>query len=219
LRLTPYAWAKLVYLRDLGPTEVGGFGISHPEDRLLVQDICLVGQQCTGMTVEFEDAAVADYFDGQVDQARRPDEFARIWIHTHPGNSPAPSSTDEATFDRCFGLADWALMFILACGGRTYARLRLGTNPVGHLLMPVELDFSRPFPAASPEAWQAEYQRHVTLDRLMFERPAPISDPVRLTRRTQDDIPWFEDLPLHAAVASPEANYEAMPSGWEVLDG
>ena len=27
LRFTPYAWGKLIYVRDLGPTEVGGFGI------------------------------------------------------------------------------------------------------------------------------------------------------------------------------------------------
>ncbi|TWU40156.1 hypothetical protein Q31b_35010 [Novipirellula aureliae] len=28
LRFTPYAWAKLLCLRDAGPSEVGGFGIS-----------------------------------------------------------------------------------------------------------------------------------------------------------------------------------------------
>ena len=27
LRFTPYAWAKLLWLRDAGPTEIGGFGI------------------------------------------------------------------------------------------------------------------------------------------------------------------------------------------------
>jgi len=26
LRFTPYTWAKLLFLRDLGRTEVGGFG-------------------------------------------------------------------------------------------------------------------------------------------------------------------------------------------------
>ena len=42
LRFSPYAWAKLLYLRDRGDTEVGGFGISCPEDLLLVEDVRLV---------------------------------------------------------------------------------------------------------------------------------------------------------------------------------
>ena len=89
LRLTPYAWAKLLHLRDLGETEVGGFGISAADDLLLVEDVCSVRQQCTPVTVKFDDEAVADYFDRQVDQGLTPEQFGRIWIHTHPGNCPA----------------------------------------------------------------------------------------------------------------------------------
>ena len=32
LRFSPTAWAKLLYLRDKSPNEVGGFGISAPDD-------------------------------------------------------------------------------------------------------------------------------------------------------------------------------------------
>src|SRR5687767_11059226 len=106
LRLTPYAWAKLLYLRDRGPTEVGGFGVSHPERLLLVEDVRLVEQLCTPVTVKFTDEAVADYFDAQVDAGHRPEQFGRIWVHTHPGDSPFPSVTDEETFARCFGSTD-----------------------------------------------------------------------------------------------------------------
>jgi hypothetical protein len=95
LRLTPYAWAKLLRLRDLGPTEVGGFGISAQDDLLLVEDIQLVGQTCTAMSVQFHDSSVADYFDRQVDQGLAPERFARLWIHTHPGDCPHPSSTEK----------------------------------------------------------------------------------------------------------------------------
>ena len=119
LRLTPYAWAKLLRLRDLGETEVGGFGISAAGDLLLIEDVSLMRQSCTSVTVKFADEAVADYFDDQVDRGLVPERFARIWIHTHPGDSPHPSRTDEETFERCFGSTDWALMFILACGGDT----------------------------------------------------------------------------------------------------
>ena len=66
LRFTPWAWAKLVFLRDLGPTEVGGFGISAKDDLLLIEDICLVRQRCSSVTVRFDDVAVADFFDEMV---------------------------------------------------------------------------------------------------------------------------------------------------------
>ena len=90
LKFTPTAWGKLVYLRDRGPTEIGGFGISDPEEPLLITDVVLVPQQCTSVTVKFDDAGVADYFDAQVDLGRRPEQFARLWLHTHPAESVRP---------------------------------------------------------------------------------------------------------------------------------
>ena len=68
LRFTPYAWAKLLFLRDLGETEVGGFGISSENDLLLIEDIQMVRQRYTAITVEFDDATVADFFDEQCDR-------------------------------------------------------------------------------------------------------------------------------------------------------
>ena len=62
LRFTPTAWAKLLFLRDRGETEVGGFGISSPLDLLLIEDVQLVRQQCTSVTVAFDDQSVADLF-------------------------------------------------------------------------------------------------------------------------------------------------------------
>ena len=67
LRFSPYAWAKLIYLRDRGDTEIGGFAVCHSDDLLRVDDIQLVQQRCTCVTVEFDDASVADYVDRQVD--------------------------------------------------------------------------------------------------------------------------------------------------------
>ena len=110
LRFNPYAWAKLLYVRDYGDTEVGGFGIANGDDLLLVEDIRLVRQQCSAVSVHFDDDAVADFFDEQVDEGRRPEQFGRIWVHTHPGQSAHPSGVDEETFSRCFGRADWAAM-------------------------------------------------------------------------------------------------------------
>ena len=89
LRFTPYAWAKLLRLRDLGDTEVGGFGISAQDDLLLVEDVCLVRQLCTPVTVKFDDEAVADYFDEQVDQ-RPPARAVCPDLDSHPSGRLAP---------------------------------------------------------------------------------------------------------------------------------
>lgn len=161
LRFTPWAWAKLVFLRDLGPTEVGGFGISAADDLLLIEDIRLVRQRCTSVTVQFDDAAVADFFDEMVDRGLPPERFARVWIHTHPGDSASPSWVDEETFVRSFGRSDWALMFILAQGGQTTARLRFHVGPGGDCELPVDVDFSCDFAAPDRADWKAEYQRSV----------------------------------------------------------
>src|SRR3954470_13450757 len=67
LRFSPTAWARLLFLRDAGDTEIGAFGISAPDDLLLVEDMQLVRQTCTWVHVEFDDEAVANFFDDQVD--------------------------------------------------------------------------------------------------------------------------------------------------------
>ncbi len=170
LRFSPTAWAKLVYLRDLGSTEVGGFAISAADDLLLVEDVRMVRQRCTSVTVKFDDQAVADYFDQQIDAGLRPEQFSRIWVHTHPGSSPAPSNTDETTFARAFGLMDWALMFILAEEGQTYARLRFNVGPGGEIIIPVCIDYTSPFAASDQPSWEEEYTANlIDEDRLVRE--------------------------------------------------
>lgn len=160
-----------MFLRDLGDTEVGGFGIAAAEDLLLVEDIRLVRQVCSSVSVVFADDSVADFFDRQVDQGHRPERFARIWLHTHPGNCPQPSATDEETFARVFGRTDWAVMFILARDGQTYARIEFHVGPGGSMLLPVEVDYRRPFQGSDQAAWQEEYLANVQSEQLLLAVP------------------------------------------------
>lgn len=123
----------------------------------------MVRQRCTAVTVHFDDAAVADFFDEQFDRGLEPERFARVWIHTHPGYSAAPSMVDEETFLRSFGCSDWAVMFILAQGGQATARLRFNVGPGGELELPVSVDFQGDFEPPDRSAWKAEYDRCVCL--------------------------------------------------------
>jgi hypothetical protein len=189
LRFTPRAWAKLLYLRDAGPTEIGGFGITTSDDLLTIEDVRLVTQVCTSTHVEFDDAAVADFFDEQVDVGRSPESFARIWVHTHPGNSAEPSHMDEETFSRVFGSCEWAVMFILARGGATFARLRCNVGPRASVRLPVEVDFTRPFAASEHAQWQREYESQVL--ELSVEPPAKGFSPLVPVSHRADDA-WYE---------------------------
>ena len=161
LRFTPTAWAKLLFFRDCGQTEIGGFGITRADDLLLVTDFVTVRQEATCASISFEDEAVADFFDRQVDAGRKPEQFARIWMHSHPGDSAVPSSTDEETFQRVFGQCQWAVMFIVARCGQMYARLRFNVGPGGEAVLPVEVDYARDFDASNCAQWQAEFEANI----------------------------------------------------------
>ncbi len=161
LRFTPTAWAKLLYFRDRGQTEIGGFGISDADDLLFVHDFLTVKQEVTMASVSFNDNAVADFFEDQVDAGRKPEQFARVWLHSHPGDSPQPSATDEETFRRVFGKCQWAVMFIIARGGKNYARLRFSVGPGGSLVIPIEVDYSQPFGPSDQDVWAAEYKANI----------------------------------------------------------
>jgi proteasome lid subunit RPN8/RPN11 len=161
LRFSPTAWAKLLYFRDKSDNEVGGFGITDPDDLLFIREFITVKQEVTDVSVKFDDEAVADFFDAQVDLDRKPEQFARIWLHSHPGNSPAPSTIDEETFARVFGNCQWAVLFIVGRGNNTYARLCFNVGPGGQVLIPTVIDYSRDFGASNHELWDVEHAANV----------------------------------------------------------
>lgn len=161
LRFSPTAWAKLLYFRDESDNEIGGFGISQADDLLFVKEFATVKQQVTTVSVKFDDIAVADFFDQQVDLGRKPQQFARIWCHSHPSDCPQPSSIDEETFARVFGGCDWSVMFILAQNDKTYARISFNVGPGGQVLIPVAVDYHDDFGATDKQAWDVEYQANI----------------------------------------------------------
>ncbi|MFC1605177.1 hypothetical protein ACFL5F_09150, partial [Planctomycetota bacterium] len=157
LRFSPTAWAKLVYFRDKSDNEIGGFGISDPDDLLFVREFITVKQEVTPISVKFDDESVANFFEDQVDLGRRPEQFARVWLHSHPGDSPEPSVIDDETFERVFGNCQWAVLFVVAQGNKTYAKLRFNVGPGGQVLIPTEIDYSQDFGSSDHELWDTEY--------------------------------------------------------------
>jgi proteasome lid subunit RPN8/RPN11 len=150
-----------LYFRDRSDNEVGGFGISDADDLLFVREFVTVKQEVTCVSVKFDDAAVADFFDVQVDLGRKPEQFARIWLHSHPGDSPEPSVIDRETFQRVFGNCQWAVLFVVAQDNRTYAKLRFNVGPGGQLLIHTEIDYSEYFGPSDHDLWDTEYAANV----------------------------------------------------------
>jgi hypothetical protein len=189
----------LLFLRDKGPTEVGAFGIAPAADLLYVEDIRLVQQTCTSISVAFDDSAVAEFFDEQIDAARRPEQFGRVWIHTHPGDSAQPSHVDEETFRRVFGPCDWAVMFIIAREGETYCRLQFRAGPGGAFEIPVSTDFETSFAGSDFEAWTGEYDTTVRKAEFGFTHLPDAGSGVSLAGTAHsDDLfdTFFETLDL-----------------------
>ena len=169
------AWLKWQYLCHAGPTEVAGFGLSSSQNPLYLEDVLVIRQRATPVTVGFDDHAVADLFDEMADAGISPSRFARIWLHTHPGSSVTPSGTDEDTFQRCFGGCDWAVMAILGRTGRTYARLRFNAGPGTSVIIPTAVDWADWHDLACNEElsfriddWRREYSSLVEADEFRW---------------------------------------------------
>jgi proteasome lid subunit RPN8/RPN11 len=192
LRFSPTAWAKLIFMRDCTENEVGGFGITAPDDLLLITDIMLVKQKVTIVSVSFDDTSVADFFYQQVELQRKPEQFARIWLHTHPGNSPAPSMTDTETFHRVFGGCDWSVMCILAQGGEPYAWLHFKAGPGGDINLPVSVEYGCPFTGSDFARWADEYKANIITEP--FIKPKQQVEifgdttPIRTSDITSEDL-------------------------------
>jgi proteasome lid subunit RPN8/RPN11 len=170
LRFSPTAWAKLLYFRDKSDNEVGGFGITEADNLLFVKEFVTVKQDVTPVSVKFDDEAVANYFEDQVDLGRKPEQFARIWLHSHPGDSPEPSIVDDETFERVFGNCEWAVLFVVAQDNKTYAKLSFNVGPGGQLLIPVGIEYRQDFEASDQELWDTEYNANVNATEWLSSR-------------------------------------------------
>jgi hypothetical protein len=203
LFFSPLAWLKLQWFCHAGDTEVGGFGISAEHNPLYVEEFVTVRQQVTPVSIRFDGPALADFFDAMVDHGLKPDRFGRVWMHTHPGSSPLPSSVDEETFARHLGGCDWSVMFILDRAGQTYARLSVSAGPGAQMLLPVAVHWSALTEAVTSPAsldaqvsqWQTEYKANVhphvqpaslqlAESRILFPQE----------ERRWEDEPWCEEF-------------------------
>jgi len=168
LRFTPYAFAKMLYMKDKGSTEVSGFALTDEKDPYLVIDFIVPEQECTGATTEMSADGIVAVFDRVSGPEKfggmglSPGRFGRIWVHTHPGFSSEPSGTDWSTFRETFGGKDWAIMFILSDKRLATCILQIDVVPGGYFRIPWEVDWDYEFQGSAFEEWDKEYKDNVS---------------------------------------------------------
>ena len=128
VRFTQEAWAKYEHLCKRMKTEIGFFGLTPENDPFLIQQIVIPKQEVTAVSVDFDDEGLADHLESCILEGLEPWQCMRWWLHTHPGNSASPSSTDWSTWSKAFGNCDWSGMIILAKGGDTSCHFRKAVN-------------------------------------------------------------------------------------------
>lgn len=174
LRFSQLAWQKLLWFRDRGNTEIAGWGITRIDDPLLVVDFRTILQRTTSSSYIFDDDGLCESIESWRAEGLKPDQFNRISIHTHPGNSATPSTVDWNTYSdpHIQGSLPWLVMMILAKGGETSAMLRVSAEggPTVCKSIPVNvlgsfMSIADEFPDLRfgdlKEEWEAEYLRNV----------------------------------------------------------
>ena len=68
---------------------MAGFAITDPGDPLYVVDFATVKQEADWATIKFDDEAVADFFDQQVDAGRKPEQVRQSLAPYPSGRQPS----------------------------------------------------------------------------------------------------------------------------------
>lgn len=132
LRFTPESWDQLSLRRE-HHDQIRGFGITAVADPLAIEEIRFLDRS------DGADVEVLEFLAREIERELPVDRCARVWIGTRPGRSARPTSAEVATFARLFGAVPWCVLFLVAHGGATYARLRYHVGPGGSWQIPVNI--------------------------------------------------------------------------------
>ena len=170
LRFSPTAWAKLLFFRDHSSNEIGGFGISDPDDLLYIREFVTIKQEVSIVQCTIPGRLrLPISLTTRLPWAESPNNLPAVGCIRIPEGISTPSQTDEETFERVFGSCQWAVMFILSQDNQAYARISFNIGPGGQLIIPVQVDYSKPFEASDPVAWEQEFKQNIlthSMDKL-----------------------------------------------------
>ncbi len=151
---------------------MGAFAVcDDPDDLLLITELHFVKQQCDSCSVNFDDDAVATFWEQCLAEGLEYPQFRRIWVHTHPACGTTPSATDDDTFQRIYGRTSkkstpcpWAIMVIMGTNDKFSARIQVWVEGVRiHRELPVAIEWDQNFGASDFEKWTEEWVNNVDI--------------------------------------------------------
>lgn len=167
LKFSPKAYLHWQFLCHYGPTEASAFGITNPDDGLLVESLWVPKQECTPVFTSIDDESWHDLFDWAYENNVPNSSIGGVWLHTHPNMSAHPSGVDERTFEEKFHTRPLAVMGIISRTNDVYARVKYNVN--GHNSFPLSLEVLwKNFPAdlqsisEDIKLWEEDYKQKVT---------------------------------------------------------
>jgi proteasome lid subunit RPN8/RPN11 len=152
-------------------------------------NVVLLPQEVSSASVEFSEEGIANFYEDCIDEGLTPDQYSRIWIHTHPSGIYTPSGVDEKTFEEIFGKCDWAVMYILTKDNHEYCALQYNKTPKHRVeLKESKVDYSIPFPASNLEEWEKEYKENVK--KKVYVKKEPVINKLSETSGFKKEYPF-----------------------------
>lgn len=209
-KFTPYAYQKVIYLRDLGDTEVSFFCVVDENEPNVICDVQLVKQVGSVATTDMDGAGLTEYLSRMDDQGFSPGHCFRVWLHTHPGDSPEPSGTDWTQYEKLKTTYEypWFAMLIISRTGKKFGRMFFSQGPGGESEVKWDVDWGYPGEEVIFEDWDEEYKTYVEVSKPKIVHAAPTK-----YAKGYEAIDWkkrWEDHHNH--------NYKDDWNGWDELD-
>jgi len=117
--------------------EVAAYGLCY-RNTLHVYDLFIPKQEGAMAEVDMDPNDLAQFQGDLIARGGHPRDALRVWLHTHPMESPQPSGTDMATWRETFSSYDYAVMGIMGNTGKVYFRIATG---LGDMRTEVELNY------------------------------------------------------------------------------
>jgi len=166
LVLTGWVYQKLSYWRRLADgNEISCFGISRSvDDPLRVVELYMPRQEVTRGSTDMTAEGLAQMWDDMTGAGLEPEQFNRIWIHTHPGDTN-PSRIDFDTCKEVFGRCDWFIMMIMGKEDFGCWLYKMGRIPT-RTMLEVKVDYSSPgLPPDTLKKWENTISNMVTVEK------------------------------------------------------
>ena len=180
--LSADVYRKMRFLTCQSGTEVGGWGIADdPLDPLSIKRFVLTKQVASVASIDFDDEGTCAFRAKCREEGLIASQYTKAKMHTHPGNSAAPSSTDWDDFYKVqmesliveykmlVKMGDsslqppWQVMVIVAKDGAMSAHIATFIPEINCIISDkIDIEAAKPQESTIEKEWLEEYKVEVS---------------------------------------------------------